>query len=641
MISSGTESPPDSASPPRLLRGIPTRTPDGRARSAEEIEREWVERVYRGAGDQLPQLTARAVVMGALLGAVMALTNLYVGLRIGWTSGVAITACILSYAIWRGLRVSLPGLVRSDFSILENNCMQSTATAAGFSVGGTMASAIAALLMITGRPLGFWPLLGWNVFLAVIGVAMAVPMKRQMINVEQLPFPSGTAAAETLRSLHRRGGAAMRQARALGIAGLLGAIVAWLRDATFAFMPWNLPAALPFGRLAVSGLPLAGLTLRWDMGLITIGAGALVGFRVAWSLLLGALLNYLVLVPWMARAGVITASDPARGLGFGDITRWSLWTGVPIMVLASFVALGGSWRTLGRAFSGIGRGRARADDPLAAIEVPRSWFLGLFLFGLVGAVALQRAIWGIPVALGVVACLLTFALSVVACRVTGETDTTPTGALGKITQLAYGVLAPSNMTANIMTASVTANASGCAADLLTDLKSGYLLGANARQQFLAQLAGVLPGAIAVGLGWSLLVPNASVLGTEHFPASMAVVWKGVAELLSHGLGSLHPTARAGALTGAAAGLALPLLERAFPRAKAFIPSPIGLGLAFVMPGWISISMFAGALAALLFQKARPRAAEEHVVPIASGLIAGESLMAIVISALMALGVAQK
>jgi uncharacterized oligopeptide transporter (OPT) family protein len=632
----------DESSAPVPMTGIATRMPDGRPRRPDEIEREWRETVYRGAGDTMPQLTPRSILMGAFLGGILSLTNLYVALKIGWTSGVAITACILSFSIWRTLRAA--GLVRSDFGILENNCMQSTATAAGYSVGGTMASAIAAMLMITGQQMDFWALLGWNVCLAVIGVAMAVPMKRQMINIEQLPFPSGTAAAETLRSLHMQGSGAMQGARALGIAGLFGAGVAWLRDATFTFMPWNLPAALPFGSLSVAGIPLAGLSLRWDLGLVTVGAGALVGLRVGWSLLVGALLNYLVLAPWMAHLGVITAADPARGIGFPDIARWSLWSGVPIMVVSSLVSLAFGWRTAGRALSGLGLRRdrrAKREDPLAAIEVPPSWFWGLFLIGAVGVIIMQRVVWDIPILMGTVAVLLTFVLSVVACRATGETDTTPTGALGKVTQLTYGVLSPSNMTTNIMTASVTANAAGCAADLLTDLKSGYLLGANARKQFIAQLMGILPGAVCVGLGWALLVPNAEALGTERFPAAMAVVWKGVAELLSHGLGSLPPTARLGALVSAALGLLLPLLERAFPRARAFIPSPMGLGLAFVMPGYISISMFAGALLAAAVGRWRARAAREYVVPVASGLIAGESLMAVLISALMALGVAQK
>ncbi len=641
----GTARPDDATRGP--LKRIATMEPDPerpgalRPRRPEEIEREWRETVYRGAGDTMPQLTPRAILMGAFLGGILSLTNLYVALKIGWTSGVAITACILSFSIWRTLRAAR--LVRTDLGILENNCMQSTATAAGYSVGGTMASAIAAMLMITGQQMDFWALLGWNVCLAVIGVAMAVPMKRQMINIEQLPFPSGTAAAETLRSLHAQGGAPHR-ARALGIAGLIGAAVAWLRDATFTFMPWNLPAALPFGSLSVAGVPLVGLSLRWDMGLVTVGAGALIGFRVGWSLLLGALLNYLVLAPWMIHLGAITAADPARGIGFPDIARWSLWSGVPVMVVSSLVSLALGWRTAGRALSGLGlrrERRARREDPLAAIEVPPAWFWGLFLIGAVGVIIMQRVVWNIPFAMGTIAVLLTFVLSVVACRATGETDTTPTGALGKITQLTYGVLAPSNMTTNVMTASVTANAAGCAADLLTDLKSGYLLGANARKQFIAQLMGILPGAICVGLGWALLVPNASVLGTERFPAAMAVVWKGVAELLSHGLTSLPPTARIGALVSAGLGLLLPLLERAFPRARAFLPSPMGLGLAFVMPGYIAISMFVGAALAAAVERWRAHHAEEYVVPVASGLIAGESLMAVLISALMALGLAQK
>src|SRR5438552_3661414 len=106
---------------PAVLRGmreIPTHAPDGRPRSAEEIEREWFETVY--AGDRMPQLTWRAIGMGALLGCVMSLTNIYVGLKTGWSLGVAITACILSYSIWKALRAVLPGVIRSDFSILEN-----------------------------------------------------------------------------------------------------------------------------------------------------------------------------------------------------------------------------------------------------------------------------------------------------------------------------------------------------------------------------------------------------------------------------------------------------------------------------------------------------------------------------------------
>ena len=133
------------------------------------------------------QLTWRAVLMGSALGGVLSLTNLYIGLKAGWGFGVAITACILSYAIWTSLYRM--GLARTPMTILENNCMQSTASSAGYSTGGTLISAFAAYMMINDRTLSLPTMLAWVFFLSVLGVTMAIPMKRQMINVEQLRFP--------------------------------------------------------------------------------------------------------------------------------------------------------------------------------------------------------------------------------------------------------------------------------------------------------------------------------------------------------------------------------------------------------------------------------------------------------------------
>src|SRR5512144_2735489 len=127
-----------------------------------EIERQWYEQVYRGRGDRMRQLTLRAVVMGSVLGGVLSLTNLYIGLKAGWGFGVAITACILSYAIWTTFHRI--GLVRSPMTILENNCMQSTASAAGHSTGPTLVSAFSAYILINGQPLGVGLTLAWVFF---------------------------------------------------------------------------------------------------------------------------------------------------------------------------------------------------------------------------------------------------------------------------------------------------------------------------------------------------------------------------------------------------------------------------------------------------------------------------------------------
>jgi len=130
-----------------------------------------------------------------------------------------------------------------------------------------------------------------------------------------------------------------------------------------------------------------------------------------------------------------------------------------------------------------------------------------------------------------------------------------------------------------------------------------------------------------------------VLGGDKWPAPAAQVWKAVAELLSNGLGALHPTARIGMLTGGPIGILLPLLPRMLPqKIHKFIPSAMGLGLAFVIQFYYSLSMFIGATIVLLLQKKKPLLAEAYVIPVASGIIAGESLMGIVIALLMAAGV---
>src|SRR5262249_32598851 len=180
-----------------VLRGTP-----------EEIERQWYEQVYRGRGDSMAQLTWRAVLIGSCLGGVVSLTNLYIGLQAGWGFGVAITASILSYAIWISfLKI---GLARTPMTILENNCMQSTASSAGYSTGGTLISAFAAYIIVNHQSISVPLMLAWVFFIAVLGVTMAIPMKQQMINIEQLRFPSGIAAAETLRALHAESAQGLR-----------------------------------------------------------------------------------------------------------------------------------------------------------------------------------------------------------------------------------------------------------------------------------------------------------------------------------------------------------------------------------------------------------------------------------------------
>jgi putative OPT family oligopeptide transporter len=593
-----------------------------------EDEIRWYKEVYKG--DSMKQLTLRAVIMGAFLGGFMSLSNLYVGLKTGWGLGVAITSCILSYAIWKALMVVFPKIFKTEMTILENNCMQSTASSAGYSTGGTLTSAIAAYLLITGVHMSWVILTLWTIFLAALGVFIAIPMKKQMINIEKLKFPSGIAAAETLKSLHSTGADASDKAKALGVGGLFGAVIVFLRDGIPTFFSKELIPQIVSLPVKFKGFMLKDWTISFELSAIMIAAGAIIGWKIGWSMLLGGIINYGILAPWMVQLGSIDASK----LNYRTIVQWSTWAGASIMVTSAIFMFLLQWRTIARAMSGL-KGifsfKKQKKGYVSSIEVPMSWFLtGTFVAG-IGCIMVLHFAFSTSWWMGIIAVLLTFVLAVVAARATGESDITPIGAMGKITQLTFGVIAPTNMVTNLMTASVTAGAAGSSADLLTDLKSGYLLGANPRKQFIAQFLGIFAGTIVVVPAFYLLVPDASALGTDRWPAPSAQVWAAVARLLSNGITSLPITARWGMLVGGLLGIIIPLLEIIFPKHRKYIPSAMGLGLSMVIPFYNSLSIFIGSFIALLLEKKLPKIAEKYIVPVSSGIIAGESLMGVFIT----------
>ena len=595
----------------------------------EEVERQWFEQVYKGRGDTVKQLTWRAVIMGSILGGVLSLTNLYIGLKSGWGFGVAITACILSYAIWSALHGI--GLAKTKMTILENNCMQSTASAAGYSTGTTLVSAFAAFILITGQPLPIGLTLAWVFCLAVLGVTMAIPMKRQMINVEQLRFPSGVAAAETLQALHSHGAKGMRAAKALGIAGGAAALSQFLSDGLHLISGklagFQIGALVDKANEFILGKEWMGRTtvvMNWDP--IFIAAGAITGMRVCVSMLVSGTICWAIYVPIMQGLGVV----PETG-GYKAVVQWTLWGGTACMVSSGLLNFILQWKTSLRAFSNLGKmfkKGGQGQDPLDAIEAPMSWFLVAQVVTLIAIGYLAHKTFDMPYWLAAVALVMSFILALVACRVTGETDTTPVGAMGQITQLTVGAIHPGSATTTLMSANVVSSAAISSADLLTDLKSGYLLGANPRKQFLAQFSGIFIGTVITVLAFSVMVPRAEVLGSDQFPAPAAQNWRAVALAMSKGIGDLHPVKKWSIGIGAGLGVLLALLPVMFPKKQKYIPSAAGVGLAWTFHWYYSFLFFIGALVGTVWDKKSPASSEEFKYPVASGIIAGGSLMGV-------------
>jgi uncharacterized oligopeptide transporter (OPT) family protein len=645
-------------SPQETEQSRPLELPPEQVASMDEAE--WYRRAFRGDS---AQLTPRAVAMGSVLGFFLAFTNVYVGLKTGWALSVALTACIVSFTAWTALLKV--GLAKTPMTILEINCAQSTASGAGFATVAITSTAAPALLMLSaseadprGHNLPFYVIAPWVLLVALLGVLLAIPMKRNMINRERLKFPSGTAAAALLQSLYREGQEALAKGRALLWSGLVGLLVPLLKDLNLRHGEGLLPGQsnvfdwLPARHVRVLDPKTHAFVDRWtrasawgmtlDHGVVLIGAGAIVGLRTTVGMLIGAVCVAFVLGPvalerdWTNAAGNLVAAARQPASAWVDI---GVWFGAPLLVAYGLVTFALQFRTVGRALASLGgAGAGELDARARDAEVPLRWFaVGAAATG-AALVALAAIAFGIPVHYGALAVFVSFFLSLVIARAAGETDVSPGGPMGKIVQLAYGVLMPQSYVANLATASITAGAGAACADLLNDLKAGYLLGAHPRRQFVAQLLGIFTGTAASCIGYYALVPDATALSGSpghpaEFPAPAAQQWRVVAELFKVGIGNLHPMARDGMAIGLFVGALLAVIEWALPRHKRWIPSATGMGLGLVFPFFVSISFFIGAAAAWIFGRADRKQADRFLVPISSGLIAGESIAGVIVQIL--------
>lgn len=594
----------------------------------EDPEAIWLRDVYR---PNEPNLTLRAVLGGVVIGAVMCLSNIYVFFKTGWSLGVTLTACILAFSAFQALKAV--GVIKKPLTILENNALTTVASGAGYMTAGGNMAAFGALMMATTVRPDSVGMIAWFGVIAALGVFAAIPIKRQLINKEALPFPTGTATAETIRSIHdAAAGKGASAAKALAYSALFGAVLAWLRDA------WKvIPGTIAPG-FTIAGSTLAKWTIAIKMEVVLLGAGALMSFRTGWSLLLGGVLTYGFLGPSLLERGLIEA------VSYKAVVAWTLWPGAALLVGAGLTSFALDWRSLARAFTGLGamfnkeKRAAAAAQGIGAVESPEWWFPAGFMVLTPLIVVLMSVMFHIPIWAALIAVPLAVLMGFVAARVTGETDVTPTKALGPVTQMMYGVITPGNLSGNIMSANVTGGIGLHAADLLTTLKTGWLLGAKPRHQLYAQLFGVLAGAAIVVPAFNLVIPDPSVLGGDEWPAPSCVVWAGVSKAFAGGLDSLHHSSKIAILVGLGLGIAMAIVEKyASKRAKAWIPSPYGVGLAMVVPASNSIMMFLGATIAELIRRRAPKF-ESYVVPVASGLIAGEALMGIVISMLTVAGI---
>ena len=558
------------------------------------------------------QLTWRAVIVGSLTGSIVACTNIYVGLQIGWSFGASIIAAVLSYSIFATLNKHL--------SVLETNIAQAAGSTAGHMASAAgLLSAIPAMMML-GHKVHPVSVMMWATVVSLLGIFFAVPLRRQFVEIEKLKFPTGTATAETILAMVSEGREALAKSRAL----IWSAVIAGIFTLASHFLPQlqkpHIHNWLEIGALTTAAM--WGFTLNFGPSLM--GAGMLMGSRVVWSLVAGTIFGWGILGPYAQQQGWAPGTNIMADFATGP-RGWILWPGVAILVSESLMSLALSWRTVVKVFTTrTTLGESDEADPEA---IPNSWWISGLIVGTGVMMALAYWVFAIPWYLTLVAVPMSAVLASVGVRSVGETDVNPVGGLGKVTQLVFGGLAPGQMTTNLMSAAITAGGASQAADMMQDLKTGYLLGASPRKLFIAQLGGLVAGTIFVVPVFEIIT-RAWELGSEKLPAPAALAWKAMAEVLAKGLEALPPHTPVVVAIAAVFGAMLPCLRR-IPRIKVFVPSGLAFGIGFIVPPENSLNMFGGLMIYYLWRIFSAKSADKLSYAVASGFIAGEGLMGIV------------
>jgi uncharacterized oligopeptide transporter (OPT) family protein len=565
------------------------------------------------------ELTARALLAGCGIGALLAAANVYTGLKISIIDGGSITAALLGFTLF----ATFSRLARrSAYTAAENNITQTTAASAaimGYAAGlGGPVPAMA----LAGQSFPAWAISIWGASLAVIGIVAGAALRRKLIVDERLPFPTGAATGNLIETMFAGRHAAVRRARLLVGSALFAAAITWFRDG----QPKVIPAMTMFG-LTVGGVSLNAVSFGMSWSPLLAATGIMMGLRAAVSMMLSAAIGWGLLVPWLARNHIVT------DLSFPGCTAWMVWPGLGMLLAGSFLPLLLDGRSIVRAvrdLSGLARA-GRRNRGGGASPMQRAG-VGLGVAGVIGVTAVGQLVFGFHPLATLLTVGLALVLAVVSSRATGETDLAPVGPVGTLTQF---LLSRFGLVASMVAGSIAFGTSTQAAQTLWAFKAGEKVDATPRAQLIAQLIGALLGALVVAPVYVVVV-RAYGIGSEALPAPSAISWKATAEAMRGGLATLPLHAGTAGAIGLALGTVLSLLGRG--RWARFCPSPAAMGIALIMPASLSVAALAGVLLMSAAQRLRPSLDQEAAMSIAAGGLAGESMMGVVIAVLLLLGV---
>ena len=605
---------------------------------------------YISSDESPKELTLRVVVVGVILGVLMTAANAYLGLYAGMTVSASIPAAVMSMIVLRTLF--------SDVSILENNAVQTMASA-GESLAAGVIFTVPALLVM-----GIWAEIQWLETLIIatlgglLGTMFTIALRRLFIVEEALPYPEGVACREVLIAGEEGGDGAMAILYALGIGGIYGLMVKG-----FEVTHHTVEGAVNF----MSTRLYAGM----DLSIALLSVGYIVGIRIASYIFFGGVLGFGLLVPMYGLVYGWPATDSMVDGFYGIWAAEVRYVGVGAMVVGGVYTLWSMRKTI---FTGLSKALVRNDND--ALDLPRTeqdlpmrmvfavcgilvvltfffywWATASLILALAGALFLAFVSFFFAAVAGYIAGVVGSSNS----PVSGMTIATllfTVGLVWAVGDLLLGMATVDLMYATLLIAAIVASSAAIAGDVMQDLKTGHMLGATPKRQQIAEIIGVMTGAIIIGPVLSLL-HNAfriSLTACEmnplpNDPTCSNALFAPQAELI----GAIVQGAFGGDLNlqmvvlGAVIAVTLIRLNMPVMSVAIGIYLPLGLSVPIMTGGIISHLLLKSAhlrIDGVLRQEPSPRAVEaakkveSRGVLIGAGFIAGESIMGVLIAVLI-------
>jgi putative OPT family oligopeptide transporter len=595
------------------------------------------------------ELTIRGLILGALITTVFTAANVYLGLKVGLTFASSIPAAVISMAILSFVK---------DSSILENNIVQTVASAAG-----TLSAIIFVLpgLVIVGWWTGF-PF--WQSFLicvsgGVLGVLFTIPLRRALVTHSDLPYPEGVAAAEVLKvGSGTRGETKDDTGEARE--GLVAVILGSVASAGLAIVAaTRIAAGTVGGFFRIGTLASTGYDFAWSLALV--GAGHLVGLSVGMAMLTGLVIAWVIAVP------ILTSTQPdTAGLGLAAQTV-AIWRTQVRFIGAGAIAVASIY-TLARLAKPVASGlvrtlaasRSKVTDDDSDRDISPQWILALTAVCLVIAAwlsftfarstvlsssAIRLTLIAVPFVL--IAGFLIAGICGYMAGLIGASNS-PISGVGILSIVLCAsalilAVAPTPETRPALVAFalfVTAIVFACATisnDNLQDLKTGQLVGASPMRQQIALIVGVAAGASVIPWVLNLLAKaygfagaaNIGVVAPNPLPAPQATL---ISSLAQGVIGGDLEWKMIG--IGALAGVGLILLDTTLGAMKKLRIPPLAVGIGIYLPMSATFAVVVGAVIGYWYDKRvrsapNPGRAERLGTLVASGLIVGESLWGVI------------